>query len=633
MQRLMVLALFAAILFAQPTPREAFERWLTTQAEKLFDLQDRNLSELDSPQAIRQRQQWMRQSALELIGGLPAIETPLNARVTGGFRRKGYRVENVIFESQPGFRVTANLYLPDGPGPFPAVLGVAGHSNNGKASATYQRAWLGFVAQGIAVLAYDPPGQGERLEYLDAATGHSRASIGVGEHQMAGVPTLLVGQSIARHFVQDGRRALDYLLTRREIDPNRIGVAGNSGGGTQAAYLAMFEPRLAAVVSSCYMTSWRELWSGPGPQDAEQLWPGMIATGLDFSAFPLSWAPKPFLIESAIRDYFPIAGARHTHRVVTRIYDYLRSAGNAGFFEFDDTHGWSQPRREAAARWFARHLQGREVAGTETITSTEEESLLYATPTGQLATSLGSRTMRELALDRAKELEAARPALTADVLRRTLQLHPTEPSLPLAQREAGPSTGDIVLLLGVPLEDADSREWQAAGKRVVELNPRGTGPSYGSQGASGYQLDYQLAARAWLLGRSLLEMQTADVLAAISRFRAANPQVRITIHARGRLGPLATVVAALDGRLDRVIVEASLRSWKSMLEAPTQQGWDVSVVPGILRTADLPEIRQLIPPGKFIELAPVHPNGLPIRGSGVRPRGEGWSLARAIEAL
>lgn len=633
MRPVVLLALFALGAVAQPTPREAFERWLTTQAEKLFDAHDRNLADLDSPQAIRQRQTWIRKSALEMIGGLPAADTPINARVTGGFRRKGYRVENVIFESQPGFRVTANLYLPDGPGPFPAVLGVAGHSNNGKASATYQRAWLGFVAQGIAVLAYDPPGQGERLEYLDVATGHSRASIGVGEHQMAGVPTLLVGQSIARHFIQDGLRAFDYLLTRREIDPRRIGVAGNSGGGTQAAYLGMLDSRLAAVVSSCYMTSWRELWSGPGPQDAEQLWPGMISTGLDFSAFALSFAPRPYLIESAIRDYFPIAGARHTYRSLTRIYDYLRGANNLGFFEYDDTHGWSQPRREAAARWFARHLQGREVTGAETITNTEEESLLYATPTGQLATSGGSRTMRELALDRAKELESARPALTVASLRRALALQPADPALSLPQREAGSSITDIVLLLGVPLEDADSKEWQASGKRVIEFHPRGTGPSYGNQGASGYQLDYQLSARAWLLGRSLLEMQTADVLALIGRLREGNAQIKLTIHARGRLGPLATIVTALDGNLDRVIVESSLRSWKALLESPTQSGWDMTVVPGMLRTADLPQIRQLISPSKFIELSPVYPNGLPIREKGIKLRGEGWTLARALGSL
>ncbi len=255
---------------------------------------------------------------------------------------------------------------------------------------------IGFVQRGNAVLASDPPGQGERLENLDTVTGKSRAGIGVNEHLMTGVPALLTGQTNVRHCIWDGIRAFDDLLTRPEIDPKRIGVAGNSGCGTQAAYLALFEPRLATAISSCHMTSWRELWPGRGPRDSEQIWPGFLTRNLDFGDFTLALAPRPFLTTSAIRDYFPIAGARATHRQLLRLFDSLGQDNNIGFFEYNDAHGWSQPRREAVTRWLTNHFFGIDIPTPEVNIDTEEESQLYATPTGQLATSFGSRTMRDL---------------------------------------------------------------------------------------------------------------------------------------------------------------------------------------------------------------------------------------------
>lgn len=139
-----------------------FGAWLTQQAERHWSRREESMQGLSTAAQIRERQGYVRRTMLELIGGLPAEKTPLNARVTRSFARDGYRVENVIFESQPGFLVTANLYLPTvGRGPFPA--------------------FIGFVRQGFAVLAFDPPGQGERLEYLDPETaggGGGRAQHG-----------------------------------------------------------------------------------------------------------------------------------------------------------------------------------------------------------------------------------------------------------------------------------------------------------------------------------------------------------------------------------------------------------------------------------------------------------------------
>jgi len=641
-----------------------FENWLTKQAEAHWDRREAEVSGLSTAAQIRARQASVQKSMVELIGGLPSEKTPLNARITGGFSRDGYRVENIIFESQPGMRVTANLYLPTvGKGPYPAVLGVAGHSVNGKASATYQAAFIGFAKQGFAVFAFDPPGQGERSEYFDAATGKSRIGIGTAEHTMAGLQALLTGHTMARYETWDGVRAFDYLLTRPEIDPKRIAVAGNSGGGTQAAYLAAVEPRLTAIVSSCYMTRWRELWSGPGPQDAEQVFPSFVAKGLDFGDFALAWAPRPFIMTTAIQDFFPINGARATYKQNQRLFDLLGSGEKAGYFEFDDTHGWSKPRREAAYRFLTKWLMGRETDGREPALQPEEESLLYATETGQLATSGGSETVQSLNLAYARGLK--RGAVTAATLGAAIGWK--GPGAKPAVREVGEAVRDDVRVKkleftvegGVVIPallyqgkggrnvvfasgfgkgaDADVAALAKAGATVLAIDPRGVGENYSTAGRTGYRQSYQLAARAMLLGRNLVEMQVSDLLAAVAYFDGRP----VTLYAKGALGPAAMIAAALDERVAELAVERSIISYMDVVTARQHEGLDQTVVPGILRHADLPDALRLMGRRPVTLISPATPNGRPMLVREARAslgtvnakvvlRGEGWTLSRTM---
>ncbi len=650
----------------------AFERWLTQQAEGHWEARERTIAALATGAEIRARQESVRKTMVELIGGFPAVKSPLKAQVTGQFAREGYRVENVIFESQPGFKVTANLYLPTtGKAPYPAVLGVAGHSANGKASATYQAAFIGFVKQGFAVLAFDPPGQGERSEYYDAATGRSRVGIGTGEHTMAGLQALLTGHTMARYETWDGVRAFDYLLTRPEIDPKRIAVAGNSGGGTQAAYLAAVEPRLAAVVSSCYMTRWRELWSGPGPQDAEQVFPSFVERGLDFGDFALAGAPRPFLMTTAIQDFFPIDGARATYKQNQRLFDLVGAGEKAGYFEYDDTHGWSKPRREAAYRFLGKWLQNRETEGREPEGKPEEESLLYATATGQVATSGGSETVQSLNLQHARKLAAARPAVTVaglaaaigwkeekgaaaarglgELTRDGVRVEKLElareggVAIPaLLFHAAGPASGRVAVFVSSfgKGNDADVLALAKAGTAVLAVDPRGMGESYKPAGRTGYRQSYQLAARAILLGRNLVEMQASDIQAAV-RYLQGRPEAagrKLALYAKGAAGPAAMIAAALMPGIAELVTERSVVSYMDVVSARVHEGLDQAVVPGILAKADLPDALRLMGGRPVTLLSPAHPNGRPMLMNEVRPsagvrvvlRGEGWALSRAL---
>ncbi len=282
-----------------------------------------NLSILSTRAQAEQRQVDVRTKILALLGGLPQ-KTPLNPRITGSTQLAGFHVEKVLFDSQPNFPVTALLYLPDlpqtsgapfvtaspsrvGSARFPAIVMAPGHGPAGKASDFAMAST--FARNGFAVLSYDPIGQGERLQYPDPAhADQSLATRPTGEHGEAGLQPTLIGDAVARYFAWDGMRAVDYLLSRPEIDPDRIGAFGCSGGGAMTALLGGLDPRLHAIATACYITSMDTLLPSIGPQDAEQSTPNWIASGLDFPDWVELAAPRPYAIVGTVGDMFPWAG-------------------------------------------------------------------------------------------------------------------------------------------------------------------------------------------------------------------------------------------------------------------------------------------------------------------------------------
>ena len=153
---------------------------LETQLKKLafaaLDRRDAAYEQIKTAADVSAWQQRQRASFLAVLGRLPE-RTPLNARVTGQRDFGAYRLEKILFESQPGFIVSGLLYLPPGAGPHPAVLMPCGHTDIAKAGAVYQKASISLVHAGLAVFCFDPIGQGERRQgrLRSAATGRTRA--------------------------------------------------------------------------------------------------------------------------------------------------------------------------------------------------------------------------------------------------------------------------------------------------------------------------------------------------------------------------------------------------------------------------------------------------------------------------
>jgi hypothetical protein len=618
---LLLLVAFQVPPDSVPASTGSLRAWLDEEAMGQLDRRGQEMAKIASSQSAEARAAYVRRNLpLRPISS----HGPLNAKVTKRIDRDTYTIENLTFESLPGFTVSANLYLPkERKGRVPAILGVAGHTANGKASATYQKAWIAFVRQGWAVLAYDPPGQGERWEYFDPASGTSRVGPGVPEHQMAGLQCFLTGRNLADYFVTDGVRAVDYLLTRPEIDPERIGVAGNSGGGTQAAYLTAVEPRLRAAVSSCYMTSWRQLWHDPGPQDAEQILPGMLARGLDFADFAYAFPRRPFLLTAAIQDFFPIAGARAAFAEMQRIGAALDQPTRAGYFEFDDKHGWSQPRREAAVRWFAKWFDGRETDGREAASVSEEESTLYSSPSGQV----GGRTVADLNRDYLRQLQRQWTTPARERLLARLNMPPDGQPESLVAHPATSSSNVVIVAVTAQTGSPDVAELRNLGHAVIDVAPRGAAIFRSSARQGSYTADYQLAARAWVLGYNLPGIQTADLKSVIAEH--ARSGKRVWLYAAGPFVPAAIFTAALEPKVERLALLNGIRSYGEVVEATLHSRQAMAIVPGILEEFDLPQVLRLSK-AQVTEIAPLTPNGVPIRSGGVRLRGEDWPLKKVL---
>ena len=378
---------------------------------------------------------WCDERIQECFGSFPE-RTPLNARVTRTVERDGYRIENVIFESRPGFPVTANLYVPTGrEGRMPGVVGTCGHSANGKAAEPYQQFAQGLARIGMVCLIYDPIGQGERLQYVTEKLT-SKKGAGVREHLHGGNQQFLVGEFLGSWHAWDGIRALDYLLTRPEVDPNHVGVTGNSGGGTMTTWLTGVESRWTMSAPSCFVTTFRRNLENELPADTEQCPPRAIGLGLDHADFLAALAPRPVIILAKERDYFDVRGAEEAYERLRRLYSLLGAEQNIALFVGPTGHGYSLENREAMYSWFSRasSQKPRDSATESTfngVLSTagdvpfvgeppltiEKDETLWCTPQGQVAAVEGTRSLFDFTRDKSRDLATRRKSLRGAALK------------------------------------------------------------------------------------------------------------------------------------------------------------------------------------------------------------------------
>jgi len=313
----------AAAPQAAPTARERLIAYLTDLAHQQSAARARTIAAIGTPQAARLRQVRTRALLAEMID-FEAVAGPVRSEITRTSDGDGYRTESLWYESMPGYRVTAILYKPaNGPGPHPAIILQPGHGIDGKLG---NHAFAASLARaGFLALSIDIVGEGERVQHYDPEIGASKAGRPTGEHSMAFGQALPTGGHVSRFFIQDAVRGVDYLMARPDVDDQRIGAFGCSGGGTIRAYLAAIDPRIRATDVACYANDFDHLLApgGPGPQDGEQSIPFFLERGLDLPDWIEAAAPRPYAVISTTADMFPISGARAAYSEASRFYELL----------------------------------------------------------------------------------------------------------------------------------------------------------------------------------------------------------------------------------------------------------------------------------------------------------------------
>ena len=359
------------------------------QAMDFYDARDREIAKLTTKSDWIKRQALVKEKLMEIVGPFPE-KTPLNPKITGTIKRDGYRIEKIIYEAMPEYYVTGCLYVPEGvKGKVPAIVNVIGHNQEAFRNELYQVINYNLVKKGMMVFAIDPPGQGEHVQYFDPKINFSSVGYTVVEHTYFGNQCFLTGSSAARYFTWEGIRAIDYLVSRKDVDPERIGVTGFSGGGTVTSYISAFDERVKVSIPCSWATMNRALLETKAGQDGESIVPHGIARGITFEDFIEVRAPKPTLMTFVSRDeYLALQGARDALTEAKRAYQAYGLEDNIQLSEDDSKHWMTRKIRYDIYSFFMKHfnIQGDPSELEAELFKYEE---LNVTPTGQISTSFG----------------------------------------------------------------------------------------------------------------------------------------------------------------------------------------------------------------------------------------------------
>ncbi|MGB9598090.1 MAG: alpha/beta hydrolase family protein, partial [Candidatus Poribacteria bacterium] len=301
--------------------------------------------------------------------------------------------------------------------PSPGVLVPCGHSEDGKACALYQEACQRLVRSGFVVLIYDPFNQGERDQYALLSNRDAVRSC-CPAHNMMGKQLELIGEFFGMWRVWDGIRALDYLLTRPEVDPNRIGLTGNSGGGTLTTWLWAVDDRFTMAAPGCFVTTFLHNLENELPADCEQYPPRILGKGLEMADFFIAQAPKPVILLGQKYDYFDRRGLKLAYEDIKFFYSTINAPKkNIKLFIGPEGHGYSVHNQEAMVEFFCQHSKMKPVKVEKTEILDEKD--LYATPEGNVIKA-GSKPIFDMITEKANKLAENRIKLDPKTLRKKL---------------------------------------------------------------------------------------------------------------------------------------------------------------------------------------------------------------------
>ncbi|MBT3602994.1 MAG: prolyl oligopeptidase family serine peptidase [Candidatus Latescibacteria bacterium] len=562
-------------------------------------------------------------------------KTPLNAQVVDVVERRHYNIEKVIFESRPGCLVTGHLYVPHKlNGLAPGVVGSCGHSANGKLADAYQSFCQRLARNGFVTFMFDPFNQGERDQYYNLKDREIVNSC-THAHNMMGKQLELVGEWFGAWRAWDGIRALDYLLTRPEVDPNNIGLTGNSGGGTMTSWIWAVEKRFTMAAPSCFITTFLANLENELPADSEQYPPGVIGEGLEMADFLIARAPAPAMLLGQTYCFFDRRGLKEAYSEIQRFYSLINAPKkNTDLFIGPEGHGYSWHNQEAMVRFFCNHTHQKRVTKIKTPENLGPE-ILNVTPTGEVVPE-GATPIYDLIAQKANALAGKRKKLSKPQLIRRIKSRLTLPlgrNVPhyrclravtegkirlaryaietedniraiMRKRLATPAyshTLDVESVVHLYLPHVSSEQdliedrWAVTLKNqhpLYALDVRGLGESLTSDERElfhPYGNDYMCNGYGLLLGESFLGRRVHDVLSTLDLLVAEGAK-KIHLYGRGQGAVHALFAGILHDKVNSVTLKNGPISYHAWTQTPLVN-WPASNLPqGVLKDFDLPDI-------------------------------------------
>ena len=565
------------------------------------------------------------------------IASPLRAAITGTIQREGYKIEKIILESFTNHHVTANLYLPAGKGPFPAALVLCGHEDASKATPSYQQTAILFAKNGFVSLVVDPISQSERMQLTDSL-GKALTRGGTTEHTLLNASANLLGTSLPADELWDNVKVLDYLIKREEVDSARIGCIGNSGGAMQAIYLASYDRRIKVFAPCSYLSSRERTLEISGPADGCAQVPGEGKLGLELVDYLIAAAPKPMLVMAGRYDFIDYPGVLTAVEELKKVYAALGKPSQIELFTYDDGHGISKPKREAAVTWFRKwfyhdsypiHEDNQDVLSPKELqcTTTGQVNLEYPNEIDLRKRNLSlyddysaSRKaflnfpQQEIISKLRDILNIANPPTSVDIaLRYTnddkqkyfasyiFRVNGQVPLPVLLARSGSPSK--IILYLN----DKGKSAWADSIFKnlftqkdfcVVFADLRGTGetedkaeyndPKY-------YNKEYRNAMLSLHIGKPIAGQRVSDIETLIVGLNKMTglETLPVDIYANGVTALPALLAALMNKHISHVYLSNTIRSFKEVITFPAHKNAYSYVIPGILKYLDIPDLETL----------------------------------------
>jgi cephalosporin-C deacetylase-like acetyl esterase len=631
--RILILTAAALSAVAMPaaaqrhTPAERYQMFQDYLVRRAAEVTKNNLAGVTDLAGWKRQRPQVLQRFLSLLGldPMPA-RTPLNARITGGFERDGYRVENIVFQSMPRLYVTGNLYLPKGLRErAPAVVYVSGHAPGPwGAKVQYQHHGVWLARHGYAAFVLDT------VEFGEVPGIHH------GTHDLGMWYWHSLGYTPAGPEVWNAIRALDYLETRPEVDAKRAAVTGISGGGAVTWFTAAADERFQVGASVCgTWTVGRHVALDAVKENCDCIY-FINPFQDDLPTVGALIAPRPFKILSARRDAsFPADGYHEAYRLTKRFYDMYGVPGNLVEFDYEAPHQDILPFRKEAYEWLNFWLKKDTTPFDEGVISREEPQTLtvlnqpVANPLNGGIHRTFIKTHELKAWTSLSAWESRRPELIRELKDKVFRGFPdtktpfdawkskdggwpsrytdsfnveftTEHGIRVSgqlfiPRDGKPSHPALIYVKGAddviyPV-DFDPVLPAFTSHVVLILQPR----AVDYPGVDNYKMS-NIRMSAALIGSTIESMQLWDLLRSVD-YLVEGEGLKldgISVYGRRQMGALGIYAAALDARLTRVI-----------LDDPPASHWQGLPLLFVLRITDLPETAGLVAPREIVSIGPL----------------------------